>query len=292
MRMKTVLREPLLHFLAIGAALFLFFQWRGGSGSGSSRIVLTPGQIDHLAAGYARVWQRPPTEAELKGLVDDWVKEEIAVREAMAAGLDRDDTIVRRRLRQKLAFVVEDAASAVPPTDRELQAWLASHGDAFRVEPRLAFRQVTISREKRGASAEADARALLARLKAEGPKARIERLGDPTLLPQEMGPSPPPEIARIFGSDFAQALEKAPAGSWTGPVVSGFGLHLVLVTERLEGSAPDLAAVRPAVERELLAERRKRQLASLYESLLAKYTVVVEKREAGKAGGAKKEGGS
>lgn len=292
MRLKTVLKEPLLHFLALGAALFLFFQWRGGPGPGSNRIVVTPGQIDRLTSGYAQVWQRPPTETDLKGLVDDWVKEEIAVREATAAGLDRDDTIIRRRLRQKLELLAEDAAAAVPPTDSELQAYLASHADAFRAEPKLAIRQVTISRDKRGPSAEADARTLLARLKAEGPKARTDRLGDAALLPQEMELSTNREVARIFGSDFAQALEKAPTGIWWGPVASGFGLHLVLVTERVEGSAPALAAVRPAVESEFLAERRKRRLATLYESLLAKYKVVVETREAGGAGEAKKAGGS
>src|SRR5512137_1395077 len=131
MSMKSVLREPLLHFLAIGAALFLYFHWSGGgTGPTSSRIVLTAGQIEHLAAGFAKTWQRPPTEVELKGMLDDWVREEIAVREAMAAGLDRDDTVIRRRLRQKLEFVVEDVVAAAPPAEQELQAWLAGHPDS------------------------------------------------------------------------------------------------------------------------------------------------------------------
>jgi len=143
MSLESVLREPLLHFLAIGAALFLYFHWSGGgSGPGSSRIVLTARQINQLAAGFAKTWQRPPTEVELKGLADDWVREEIAVREAMAMGLDRDDTVIRRRLRQKLEFVVEDVVAAAPPTEQELQAWLAGHADAFRLEPQAEFSQV------------------------------------------------------------------------------------------------------------------------------------------------------
>ena len=120
--MKSVLREPLVHFLALGALLFLFFEWRGGSGPGSSRIAITPGLIEHLTSGFARTWQRPPTDAEIKGLIDDYVKEEIATREALGMGLDRDDTIIRRRLRQKLEFLVEDAVSSSAPTDAELQA--------------------------------------------------------------------------------------------------------------------------------------------------------------------------
>jgi hypothetical protein len=293
MRLNSVLKEPLLHFLAIGAALFLFFQWRGpGSGPGSNRIVLTAGQIEHLAAGYAKVRQHPPTEAELKGLIDDWVREEIAVREAMAAGLDRDDTIIRRRLRQKLEFVVEDVAEAAAPTDEELKAYLAAHADSFRIEPMVAFRQVLVNRERRGASAEADARAILARLKAAGGGLRIDGAGDPTLLPQEVELTSRGEVARIFGSDFAQRIETISPGTWTGPVESGFGLHLVLVKERAEGSVPGLAAVRPAVERELMAERRKRQLATMYERFLARYKVVIERPEETKSGTATRKGGS
>ena len=284
MQLKSLLKEPLLHFLAIGAALFLYFHWSGGgSGPGSSRIVLAAGQVEHLAAGYTKAWQRPPTEIELKGLIDDWVREEIAVREAMAAGLDRDDTVIRRRLRQKLEFLVEDAAEAAPPTEEELQAWFTVHADAFRTEPRLAFRQVYLSRERRGAKVEADAAAILARLNAAGPGAQSDDVGDSTMLPQEVPLAALRDIDRIFGDGFAKRIETIAPGAWAGPVKSGYGLHLVLVRDHVEESLPNLAAVRPVVEREFLADRRKRQLASMYERLLAKYTVVVERRDDGKA---------
>ena len=149
--MKRWLREPLVHFLVLGAALFLFYEWRGGGGGpGSSRIVIGSGQIEHLAAGFARTWSRPPTEAELKGLIDDWVREEIATREAMAMGLDRDDTVLRRRLRQKLEFLVEDAAAAAPTTDAELEAWLGEHADSYAVPPEITLRQVFVSPERHG----------------------------------------------------------------------------------------------------------------------------------------------
>jgi hypothetical protein len=284
MRLKSILREPLLHFLAIGAALFLWFHWSGGgAGAGTTRIVITAGQIEHLAAGYTKAWQRAPTDVELKGLIDDWLREEIAVREAMAAGLDRDDTVIRRRLRQKLEFLVEDAAEAAPPTDAALQAWLAAHPDAFRSEPQLAFRQVYLNRDRRGAAAEADARAILARLAAAGPDARVDEFGDPTQLPQDVALAPQRDIDRVFGDGFAARLATLPPGTWAGPVRSGYGLHLVLVRERADASLPDLAAVRPAVERDFLADRRRRQLAAMYERLLAKYSVVVERHDAAAA---------
>jgi hypothetical protein len=275
--MKSVLREPLVHFLALGALLFLFFEWRGGSGPGSSRIAITPGLAEHLASGFARTWQRPASDAELKGLIDDYVKEEIATREAVGMGLDRDDTIIRRRLRQKLEFLVEDAASSSPPTDVELAAWLEKHPQSFRVEPQIAFRQVYMNPERRGASAGADALKLLARLRAKGNDATTDGLGDASMLPSEQPLMPLREVERSFGSDFAQELLTIEPGRWAGPVESPYGLHLVLVRERIAAAPPALSEIRPMVERELLAERRKRDLDALYERLLEKYTVTVEK---------------
>jgi parvulin-like peptidyl-prolyl isomerase len=275
--MKAVLREPLVHFLLLGGLLFLYFEWRGGSGGpGSSWIVVTPGQIEHLASGFGRTWQRPPTDAELKGLVDDYVKEEIATREAVGMGLDRDDTIIRRRLRQKLEFLVEDAASAALPNDAELQAWLDAHPESFQAEPQLAFRQVYVSPERRGPRAAADAAELLARLRKGGPDVATERLGDPSMLPAEEALIPLREVERSFGNDFAQVLLTIQPGRWTGPVESPYGLHLVLVRERGAAVKPALSEIRPMLEREVLAERRKRDLDALYARLLEKYTVTIE----------------
>jgi parvulin-like peptidyl-prolyl isomerase len=290
--LRRLFREPLVHFLLLGGLLFLYFEWRGSGGPGSSRIAITPGLVEHLASGFGRTWQRPPTDAELKGLIDDYVKEEIATREAVAMGLDRDDTIIRRRLRQKLEFLVEDAAASAPPTDAELKAWLEAHPQAFRAEPQLAFRQVYVSPERRGASAGQDAERLLARLRARGAAAGTAGLGDASMLPAEMALSPLREVSRDFGEAFAQELMKIEPGQWTGPVESPYGLHLVLVGERVAGAAPGLAEIRPQVERDLIAERRKKDLDTLYERLLAKYTVTIEKAKppvaaAAGAGGAR-----
>jgi hypothetical protein len=275
MSLKSLLREPLLHFVVIGAAMFLYFEWGGGgSAAGSNRIALTTAQIEHLAAGYTKAWRRPPNEAELKGLIDDWVQEEIAVREALAAGLDRDDTLIRRRLRQKLEFLFEDSADATPPTDQQLQAWMTAHADALRIEPQVALSQVTLSRERRGAAADADAAALLARLQAGS--VRVDEAGDATMLPPVVELSAWRDVDRHFGAGFAKRLEAAPVGTWSGPFASGYGLHLVLVHERVAGTMPQLADVRGVVEREFLADRRKAQLAAMYEGLLSKYKVVLD----------------
>jgi len=191
-------------------------------------------------------------------------------------GLDRDDIVIKRRLRQKLEFLLVDDAGAAPPTDAELKAWLNRHPESFRVEPTLAFRQVLLRPERRGASMMADATKLLARLHTSGPDVATQDLGDASMLPAETPLQPLREVAISFGQDFADALMKLAPGQWSGPVESSFGLHLVLVRERTDGAAADLATVRPLVEREVLAERRKAELQALYERMLAKYAVSIE----------------
>ncbi len=230
---RKSLREPLVHFLILGTLLFFVYRWTGGSVSaGSNQIVITHGQVEDMAVGFARSWQRPASEAELKGLIDEHVKDEIAVREAIAMGLDRDDTIIRRRLRQKLEFLTEDAVASNAPTDAELQAYMTQHPDSFRTEPQVAFREVYLNAEHRGASVHADAEQLLARLHASGPNANIDHLGDATMLPAEQSLAPLRDVARLFGDDFANQLTKIEPGQWTGPVESSFGLHLVLVQKK------------------------------------------------------------
>ena len=160
-----LLREPLVHFLLLGAALFGVFALVGDRGSARpSHIVITPGHLEHLLVSFTRTWQRPPTAQELAGLIDDAIREEVWYREAVALGLDRDDTIVRRRLRQKLEFLTEETAERAAPSDEELQTFLQQHLDAFRVEPRLAFRHVYLRRDRRGDAANAEAQHLLTQL--------------------------------------------------------------------------------------------------------------------------------
>lgn len=274
---RRLIREPLVHFLVLGAALFLFFHWRGDApGSSSHRIVITAPQIQQLAVGFARTWQKPPTDAELKGLIDEYVKEEIATREAMAIGLDRDDIIIRRRLRQKLEFIAEDTAASVPPTDADLRAWMALHPDAFRSDPEIAFRQVYLSPQRHGASLKPDALRLLAKLRAAGPNVSIDHLGDPTMLPSQQTLTPLFDTANSFGDNFANSLMNAEAGQWVGPMESPFGLHLVFVSKKIPAAQQPLANIRPEVQREVLLERKKNELQNLYQRLLEKYTVKIE----------------
>jgi parvulin-like peptidyl-prolyl isomerase len=255
--------------------------------------VITEGVVDTLASGFEKTWHRPPTPEELKGLVDEHVKEEIATREAIAMGLDRDDTVIRRRLRQKLEFLVDGAEAQAPPTDAELQQWLDRHPALFQSEPRVALRQVFVSTGQRGTSARAEAERLLARLRSAGAAVKTDALGDATMLPQELPPGPISEVARTFGDEFVAGVESLPVGQWGGPVESAYGLHVVLLTERATPPPPALAELRPLVAREFLAERQRTRLEELYKGLLAKYTVTIEAAEVkAPAKAARVEGGT
>jgi hypothetical protein len=191
-------------------------------------------------------------------------------------GLDLDDTIIRRRLRQKFEFVVEDALEASPPTDAELSAWFEERRERFRAETQISFRQVYVSPD-RHADPAAEAARILDRLTARGAAARLDDEGDPLSIPADIDLVPRSDLAALFGEAFAESLLRVEPGRWRGPLASGYGLHLVFVRERLPGGVPPFAAVRPDVEREFLAERRREGIDALYEHLLGKYTVIVER---------------
>jgi hypothetical protein len=279
---KRILKEPLLHFLLLGAALFMAYGLMSepGSSSAPGNIVVTAGQVEHLVAGFAKTWQRPPTDGELKGLIDDWVRDEIATREATALGLDKGDTVIRRRLRQKLEFVSDDIAAQTEPTDADLSAYLQAYPESFRVEPQFTFSQVFLDPAKHGNNLARDTAQLSAQLKQLGAKVDSSALGDSLLLERTFQSAPTSEIAKQFGEEFAAALGELSPGQWQGPVESGYGVHLVLVRERTEGRLPELADVRDDVAREWANARRLELNGKFYEELLKRYTVTIESREA------------
>jgi hypothetical protein len=274
---RKFLREPLLHFIALGALVFLLFHFNADRDAPQDgKIVVTSGKVEHLVTGFSRTWHRPPTQLELDGLFDDYIREEVLYREALAMGLDKDDTIVRRRMRQKLEFLTEEASTTVLPTDRDLQSWLDQHPDKFRVESAIAFSQVYFNTSRRAESASVAAAKAYARLNRAGKNIAPEELGDPTMLPHELPPSRVDEVASVFGKEFAQQIAQLEPGHWVGPVQSSYGWHLVYVSERTEGRSRPLSEVREGVQREWLEARRKEIVDATYSKLREKYAIVVE----------------
>ena len=274
--MKRLLAEPLVQFLLLGAALFAVYGYLDRAESRPDEIVVGAGQIAHLAETFSRFQQRAPTADELKEQIDRYVREEILSREAIELGLDQDDTVIRRRLQQKLEFIASDLAGAVEPTEAELAAWLAAHPDDYRLEARLGFRQVCLIPERHGDRLDADVAELLAALRQAGAAAPIETLGDGLLLPQELVDQPSGSVALQFGPDFATQLASLPLGEWSGPVSSGYGVHAVLLTARTDGWLPALDEVRARVARDVLSARRQQAEREFMDGLLAKYEVRIE----------------
>lgn len=272
--LKKAIREPLLHFLVIGTGLFFLYSFMNGPEVGkANRIVVSQAQMELLAENFSRTWMRPPSDKEMEGLIDGYLRDQVFSREAIALGLDQGDNVIKRRLRQKMEFIFEDAAALVDPTDEELTLFMQQHEEGFRIKPQLSFQQVYLSYDKHD-DIGADAEKLLVRLRAhENP----EQLGDSTMLAKDFKQISQTDIQRRFGDQFAQQVVALPQGVWSGPITSGFGLHLVRVSEKVEGRMPELAEVKEAVKRDWLVERRRELKEATYTELLKGYEVVIEK---------------
>lgn len=271
-----LLREPLVQFLLLGAALFILYRGVAPEpATAAHRIVVDGAQVARLTRGFERTWLRSPTRAELAGLIEDQVTEEILYREALALGLDQNDLVIRRRLRQKMDFLNEEIGSQREPTDAELQAFLDAHAEKFAAPARTSFYHVYVKVERN--REQPHARAGKLRNDLETGAVAAEEAGDATLLPRRLLNASTREIARSFGSPFAAELDEVPAdGGWYGPIETDYGLHLVSVTERDPGGPPPLSAVRSAVEREWRAVQRAEARERFYAALREGYTISVE----------------
>jgi hypothetical protein len=276
MGMRWLIKEPLLQFFILGALLFAAYgATNRGTEPEAGRIVVTQGRIDNLRASFSRVWQRHPTPSEMDGLIREYIREEVFAREAMTLGLDLDDTVIRRRLRQKMEFIANDLAAPGQPTEAELADFLAQHPARFRLEPRFTLRQVYLNPGQRGDALQRDTARLLAELNRPRAPADFRTLGDSIMLNSELVDVPADEVTRQFGGEFTRQLAQAPTGRWHGPVTSGFGVHLVFVQDRKPGRLPDLAEIREVVSREWADARRREANERFYEELLKRYAVTI-----------------
>lgn len=277
--MKRVLREPLVHFLLLGAALFAISRIvtpSTGRTAASRQITLTLDDLRQLQIGFAAQWQRPPGEQEMLGLIENRIKEEILYREALAMGLDKDDTIVRRRMAQKMEFLAEDVSALHEPTPEELQTWFAKNTAMFALPARVSFRTLYFSPDRRGRSAWSDAEAALRKLEgkpAGSPGAAA--LADPFMFQDYMADRTPDQIAKDFGPPFARALFDQKPGAWAGPIESGYGWHLVFVDSLTPGRVPTFEEVEPDVKTAWLGARKAEAWDEAYKKMRAKYVLAL-----------------
>jgi peptidyl-prolyl cis-trans isomerase C len=269
------LREPLVHFLIAGTAIFAFYAWRGDAVDvGDRQIIVREAEVERLANIWSQTWRRPPDARELDGLIRDYIKEEVYYREAVRLGLDQNDAIVRRRLRAKMEFLSSAEAETMVASDTVLQAWLDKYPARYAEAPLVSFQSVYVSTIGGDTVASRKAKALLGQLQAgTDPK----KLGDPISLPRSQSKATSEEIDRQFGEAFAGKLVALPRGEWAGPIASGFGLHLVRVDEASAARLPKLAEVRQRVENDWRSATRIARENQAYQTLLDGYDIKIER---------------
>ena len=277
-----LLREPLLQFLALGAMLFALYGFVGKrSPEAIETIVVSASRLANLADGFARTWQRPPSEEEKKGLVEDYIREEVFYRAGKDLGLDLDDVVVRRRVRQKMELLAEEV-STPEPTEEQLRAYFDSNPERFRTESRLSFRQIFLSNTGHGQTIEADVKRVSAAL-AAGVEGDEAALGDRLPFEQEYRSMTLRDLTRTFGDSFAKAIFTVEKGGWQGPITSSYGRHFVLIEQRSDGTLPSFEMVKPQVVRQWSVAQRTEAEQKLYRSLRDHYQVVVESAPAPEA---------
>jgi hypothetical protein len=268
-----LLRDPLLHFIIIGGVLVALFRLTDSGGQRSpEEIVVTAAQIASLKAAFAQSWGREPTAEEAENLVAEHIRDEVFYREAVAMGLDKDDAVIRRRLRQKMEFVA-DVATEAEPTEAELKAYVAENEEKFRTEPAYFFTHVFFNQE---GGTSPDLEELDALLKTLNDGANPEEQGDAFLPGFQFDGWTRSGVAQIFGESFASALEDAPLDRWAGPVASVYGVHLIHLGAREAAKDPPFDDIRDVARREWLLEQREAAGDALYDKLRARYTVRVE----------------
>lgn len=266
-------------FLLLGAMIFVLFQQvSDDTRPAADEIMIKDQQVQLLVLRFKKVWQRPPLEKEIDGLIENYIREEVLYREAKAMGLDQDDPIIKRRLRQKLEFLSEDLIKLDTPDDQVLQAFLTAHPENYLQPSITTFQHLYFNPQQRGRKIAEDAQEALKILQADDSD-RIN-LGDPLNIKQEFINGTEAEISRILGVQFTKLLRDLPVGDWQGPIKSGFGLHLVQIDERIVAEMPNLADVRKQLLQDWKAQKRDEANEAFYNSLRKRYKVTVENRPA------------
>lgn len=264
--MMALIREPLVHFLVAGAALFAFGGYYGGIDAGDRQITIDEAQVTRLADQWQQTWRRPPSPRELDGLIRDHIKEEVYYREGVRMGLDNDDPVIRRRLRSKMEFLATAEVENADPTDAELTRYYTANKPRYAADPAYSFDQRYYGED------ESAARGAIAAMNAgKAPPVLL------IPLPAAMERSPVTDIARSFGDEFALSLRALPIARWSGPVQSGYGWHAVRIRAVNASKVPPLAKIRQKVGNDWRAETKARREAAAYQALLDGYNIRIAK---------------
>jgi parvulin-like peptidyl-prolyl isomerase len=275
-RRKTLLKEPLIHFLGGALMVFAFF-WATGSNRDPADYAITISETDvaRLNAGWQQNFRRPPSEAELNGLIDQEITEEIYYREALRLGLDRNDAVIRRRMFTKMRFLNNEEAGNDNPTDADLQQWMEDKPGKYALESIYTLEQVYLGQAN---IIDPAAAAQMVKNLNDG-SVKAADLAKPISLPSTLKSAGVAEISRQFGEEFVTGLTDLKTGQWQGPIASGFGLHLVKIAAKVPGKSAALNDVRQQVTNDWRAAQNNAAEKAALDGYRAQYQITVAGRE-------------
>ena len=274
-----MLKKPAVHIVMLGliVAAAILIAKGPPTADASRRVVVTGADLLQQRAAFMRTWQREPTAEELRGALEQHIRQEVLYREALAREYDRDDLVVRRAMQQKMEFLAASQALQEPPTEEEIEAFFALRKERYRLPAILSFEQVYLSVDQRGAGVEQAAIDLLARLRSEEPEGNdLASYGDAIMLEISYADQSEREVSAAFGEIFGEAVVRLPVGEWQGPVSSGYGLHLVKVNEREESRLPEWREVAGRVISDMEFEAKASAKDQLYQEIAQNYEVFLD----------------
>ena len=278
-RLTRLFKEPLIQFLIIGAAIYGAYALFGTPEEDyrDNIILVDSNRINAMISEWESRWQRPPTRQEIDGLIQQYIKEDVLYRQAVSMGLNEDDPITRRRMAQKLEFLTSDLAQMQVPGEGELEAFFEENEENYRDPDRISFSHIFIDPDARGDATLDDAHELLAQLKTEGePTEETLQKGDRFMLQNYFAAASELDIRRQLGSGFAESVLALEPGQWHGPVLSGYGVHLVYVFAFQAAPAPQFEAVRERVLEDWHTVKREEFNEQFLESLKERFEIIVD----------------
>jgi len=267
---KHILQEPLLHFLVAGSILFFYLSYNDETKQ-KEQIVITQGKITQLLSQFKKTRQREPTKKEKQGLIENQIREDLAFKQGKELGLIENDSIIKRRVQQKIEFMLRDSIAGIEPAREELEAYLMEHKEQYTIAPVYTFKHIYINPEQHD-----DLHAFILKLQSDNLDKNYRNVGDSIMMQSEFVNISATQIARLFGQEFSKSLDKLSLKQWQGPVKSGYGVHLVFIEKKIPEHIATLKEVEKQLRRDFRADTQKKAIDSFYDELKVQYDVKVE----------------
>jgi len=277
--LTRLLREPLIQFLILGVAIYGAYAVLGAPGEDyrDTTIIVDSNRIDSMIGEWERRWNRSPTRQEIDGLIQQFIKEDVLYRQALAMGLNEDDPVTRRRMAQKLEFLTSDLSATLQPAEGELEQFFAENQEPYQDPDRISFSHIYFDPDAREDATLVDAKATLAQLREKGePGEEISELGDRFMLQSYFASATEMDIRRQLGSGFSEVVMELEPGQWHGPVLSGYGVHLVYVYDHFTAPPPVFEDVQARVLEDWHTQKREEFNTAFLEELKSRYEIVID----------------